>query len=82
MGVWEAIINEWEELRCRVHFMVGNGRRIKFWKYLWCEELTLKEAFPNLFRLTVNQDGWVVEAWEEGGDLSSWSPRFSRHLND
>ena len=71
MGVWEAIISEWEELRCRVHFMVGNGRRIKFWKDLWCEELTLKEAFPNLFRLTVNQDGWVVEAWEEGGDLSS-----------
>ena len=82
MGVWEAIISEWEELRCRVHFMVGNGRRIKFWKDLWCEELTLKEAFPNLFRLTVNQDGWVVEAWEEGGDLSSWSPCFSRHLND
>ncbi|KAL6329280.1 hypothetical protein AAG906_015483 [Vitis piasezkii] len=57
VGVWEAIINEWEELRCRVHFMVGNGRRIKFWKDFWCEKLTLKEAFPNLFCLTVNQDG-------------------------
>ena len=64
------------------HFIVGNERRVKFWKDLWCEDQTLKEAFPNLFLLAVNKDGWVSEAWEEGGDLGSWSPCFSRHLND
>ena len=62
--------------------MVGNERRVKFWKDLWCENLTLKEAFPNLFRLEINKDGWVSKVWEEGRDLSSWSPHFSRHLND
>ena len=24
----------------------------------------------------------MPKAWEEGRDLGSWSPRFSRHLND
>ena len=24
----------------------------------------------------------MSEAWEEGGDLGSWSPFFSRHLNN
>ncbi|RVX19321.1 hypothetical protein CK203_008555 [Vitis vinifera] len=32
--------------------------------------------------LGFNKDGWVLEAWEEGGDLGSWSPCSSRHLND
>ena len=62
--------------------MVGNERRVKFCKDLRCEELTLKEAFLSLFHLAVNKDDWVSEAWEEGEDLGSWSPCFSRHLND
>ncbi|KAL6320143.1 hypothetical protein AAG906_004652 [Vitis piasezkii] len=43
-----AIRNEWKGIRCRSHFIVGNGRRVK----------------------------------QVGKDLGSWSPRFSRHLND
>ena len=62
--------------------MVGNGRRVKFCKDLWCEELTSKEVSLSLFHLAVNKDDWVSEAWEEGEDLGSWSPCFSRHLND
>ena len=59
-----------------------NRKRVKFWKDPWCEDQTLKEAFPNLFLLAVDKDGWVLDAWEEGGELGYWSPRFSRHLND
>ena len=42
----------------------------------------LKKAFPILFLLVVDKDGWVLDAWEESGELGCWSPRFSRHLND
>ena len=41
-----------------------------------------KKVFPNLFLLVVDKDGWVSDAWEEGGELVCWSPRFSRRLND
>ena len=42
----------------------------------------MKDAFPNLFWLAVNKDGWVFDAWEEGGEVGSWNPLFSRHFND
>ena len=42
----------------------------------------LKEAFPNLFLLAVDKDGWVSDAWKEGGELGCWSLCFLRHLND
>ena len=74
MGVWKAIRNGREGIRRRSHFLVGNGKRVKFWKDLWCEDQSLKEAFLNLFLLVVNKDGWVLEAWEEGGDLGFWNP--------
>ena len=71
VGVRKAIRNECEGIRRRSRFIVGNKRRVKFWKNL-CEDQTLKETFPDLFLLE----------WEESGDLGSRSPRFSRHLND
>ena len=55
---------------------------MKFWKDLWCENQSLEDAFPILFNLTVNKEGWVAEAWEEDGVGGSWGLRFNRHLND
>ncbi|RVX04487.1 hypothetical protein CK203_018465 [Vitis vinifera] len=61
---------------------LGNERKIKFWKDLWYEDQALKDAFPNLFKLVVNKDQWVCDAWEEEGEVGSWNPLFSRHFND
>ncbi|RVW86217.1 Structural maintenance of chromosomes protein 6A [Vitis vinifera] len=47
-----------------------------------CGNQSLEEAFPILFNLSVNKDGWVAEAWEEEEVGGSWGPRFNRHLND
>ena len=65
VGVWKAIRNGWENIRTHSCFIVRDGTRVKFWKGLWCENQSLEDAFPNLFNLTVNKEGWVVEAWEE-----------------
>ena len=46
VGVWKSIRKEWEGIRCRSRFIVGNERKVKFWKDLWCKDQTLKEAFP------------------------------------
>ena len=42
MGVWKTIRKDWESIRSRSHFIVKNGRKVKFWKDLWCEDQTLK----------------------------------------
>ena len=67
VGVWKAIKNGWENFRTHSRFIVGDGIRVKFWKDLWCENQSLEDAFPNLFNLTVNKEGWVAKAWEENG---------------
>ena len=80
--VWKAIINEWEGIRSRSRFLVGNGRRIKFWKDIWCGDEPLCVSFPSLYALAVFKDAWVKDVWRcnEGG--GSWSPLFSRPFND
>ena len=82
MGVWKTIRKDWESIHSKSHFIVKNGRKVKFWKDLWCEDQTLKDVFPNLFRLVVNKDEWVFDAWEEGGEVGSSNPLFSRHFNN
>ena len=82
VGVWKVIRNGWENIRTHSRFIVGDGTRVKFWKDLWCENLSLEDAFPNLFNLAINKEGWVAKAWEEDGVGGSWGLRFNRHLND
>ena len=61
---------------------MGNERNVKFWKDLWCKDQALKDAFPNLFRLTVNKDQWICDAWDEEGEVRSWNLLFLRSFND
>ena len=61
---------------------MGNERNVKFWKDLWCKDQALKDAFPNLFRLTVNKDQWICDAWDEEGEVGSWNLLFLRSFND
>ncbi|RVW42464.1 putative ribonuclease H protein [Vitis vinifera] len=82
VGVWKAIRNGWENFRSHSRFIIGDGTRVKFWKDLWCGNQALEEAFPILFNLSVNKEGWVAEAWEEDEVGGSWGLRFNRHLND
>lgn len=82
VGVWKAIRKEWEGIHCRSRFIVRNGRKVKFWKDLWCKDQTLKEAFLNLYRLAVDKDELVSNAWEGSGESGCWNPHFSRHFND
>ena len=54
--VWKAIKNEWEGIKRWSCFSLRNERRLKFLKVLWCKDLTLEEAFPNLFSIASDKD--------------------------
>ena len=65
----------------RLVFIVGNGRRVSFWRDRWCGDSPLCMSFPSLFALTVEKDAWMVDIWDplaEGG----WNPCFLRAFND
>ena len=36
VGLWKVIRLLWELVSSRTLFVVGNGRRVKFWKDRWC----------------------------------------------
>ena len=65
-----------------ISFVVGNGRRVKFWKDRWCIEKPLCEAFPSLFALSDSKEAWVANLWEHRGESGNWNFRFVRNLND
>ena len=41
-----------------------------------------KESFPTLFAITDSKDAWIVDMWEDEGELVHWSPCFSRQFYD
>ena len=80
---WKAIRKKWGLVCSRISFLVGNRRRVKFWKDKWCGIASLGSSFSSLFALAISKDAWVKDVWNsfdpgEGG----WSPCFSRPLND
>ena len=60
-GLLKEIRKEWEILRPRVGFIVGNGRRVQFWKDAWCREVALCTLFPSLFALAVQKEASVAD---------------------
>ena len=82
VGLWKEIKKEWPLFLQNAAFALGNGRRISFWKDVWCGEEALCFSFPSMFLLAVQKDAMVADLWnwvrEEGG----WSPTFLRSFND
>ena len=54
--LWKTLRKEWEVVKSRLFFVVGNGKRIKFWKDIWCGDELLCVSFPSLFALVVSKD--------------------------
>ena len=80
--LWKEIRKEWPLFLQNVAFSLGGGRRISFWKDIWCGEEALYSLFPSMFLPAMQKDAMVANLWnwvrEEGG----WSPTFLRSFND
>ena len=61
---------DWDIVGTRISFLVGNGRRVRFWRDRWCGDSPLSVSFPTLFALALHKEAWVVDIWDplaEGG---------------
>ena len=56
VGLWKAIRLLWELVSSRTLFVVGNERRVKFWRDSWCEDERLCVSFPSLFILASSKE--------------------------
>ena len=85
MGLWKGIRMDWKLVSDRLVFIVGNGRRVSFWRDRWCGDSPLCMSFPSLFALIVEKEAWVTDIWDplaEGGLGGVWNPCFLRAFND
>ncbi|RVW37936.1 Transposon TX1 uncharacterized 149 kDa protein [Vitis vinifera] len=46
LGLWKGIRMNWELVSNRLVFIVGNGRRVRFWRDKWCGDSPLCFVFP------------------------------------
>ena len=49
------------------------GRRVSFWKDVWCGEEALCLVFPSIFNLVVHKDAMVVDPWDYSREEGGWS---------
>ena len=63
-------------------FLIGDGRRIIFWKDIWCDEEALNTSFPAMFDLAIQKDAIVAYVWDNISEVWGWSPCSSRSFDD
>ena len=57
-------------MRANNDFLVGDGKRVRFWEDIWCGLNPLCITFPALCSLANSKGDKVVEVWDflgEGG---------------
>ena len=67
VGLWKEIRKEGALMQNKVAFVVGNGRRVKFWKDLWWGNVPLCNSFPSLYAFASSKEAWVEEFWDTSG---------------
>ena len=65
VGLWKAIRKGWDAFKSKISYVLGNKRRVKFWKDIWCGDTPLRTSFPSLFAIATSKEAWVCDAWEQ-----------------
>lgn len=82
VGLWKVLRKEYELLSSRISFLVGNSRKVRFWKDEWCGDDLFCVVFPSLFVLAISKEVWVGNVWDLLVEGSSWNLCLSRPFDD
>ena len=82
VSVWKSIRKGWDAFSLHCSFLVGDGRKVKFWNDCWCGDMALKEAFPELFAISQDKDASVADLMSFPNDRLHWDFHFVRNVQD
>ena len=81
-GLWKTIAREFDQLKKDHVFILGDGRKIRFWEDSWCGSQPLCIAFPCLYSIAANKGAKATDLWVRQGGGGVWEPKFLRSFND
>ena len=83
ISLWKEIRKEWPSFIQNAVYSQGDGRRINFWKDVWCGEEALCSIYPSLFNLALNKEATIADIWDSGKGEGCWSTieRYKRWKN-
>uniref|UniRef100_A0A2N9EVX7 Reverse transcriptase zinc-binding domain-containing protein n=1 Tax=Fagus sylvatica TaxID=28930 RepID=A0A2N9EVX7_FAGSY len=84
LGKWLWRFGNEKEALWRLVIVAKYGDQQGGWSSgeLWCGTTSLKEAYPDLFRITRNKEAWVKEHLQYHNEVVSWVLNFSRPIQD
>ena len=82
VSVWKFIRRGWDNFFKYCAFVVGDGKRVKFWHDCWCGDMSLKGAFPELFAISRDREASVDDIRSFPKGILHWDLRFSRNVHD
>ena len=82
VSLWKHIRVGWDCFSKYLTFKVRDGTRIKFWDNIWCGNCSLRQRFPDLFRLARVLGAMVVDNLRFQGSNILWDVEFSRPIQD
>ena len=82
VGLWKFIRFGWDKFSRMLRFEVGDGTRVRFWDDVWCTDGSLKEAYPELFRIAKDKAAYLADNFQRQGDSIHWEVTFSRLAQD
>ena len=62
---WKGVLKARFAFHGSISYSLGNGKWLRFWKDIWIGDLPLYKQFPNLFRLTLNEDATVARMFRQ-----------------
>ena len=69
-------------MRANSDFLVGDGKRVRFWEDAWYGQNPLCITLPALYSIANSKGAKVAEVWDSLGEGGGWNPRFGRGFND
>jgi len=77
-SVWKTIRRLWPHFRNNICISVGDGMKTQFWNEIWIGEDSLRNLFPHLYTLSLQNNDTVAQVWSQNG----WNLLFRRAFND
>lgn len=81
-GFWKVIMKEADWVDNNGEFVLGNGRRVRFWQDHWCGNSSLRLAFPAILYIARDKNATMVGIWDLLRAGGSWNIQFLRSFID